>query len=237
MKRLPLILIALVLLAMPAGPAGANGIPIGTLTGSGTVTLDSHGNPTGYSFTSAFSWVPALAGPTAMNDLGQYVFAANSLGTLPVYDYSAALSPAPPVYTSGSNYMGAFQFDLNTTRNGGAHSSTLYGSILNFTFQGTEPSGNVTGAIKSDGFLHWYYGFDSYVGPPAGKTSLAAWGVSDIFNFAGTYQVTQFGGQSETFNLNGTLYATPLPSTVLLLGSGLAGLAFWRKRRSIVGKG
>ena len=36
----------------------------------------------------------------------------------------------------------------------------------------------------------------------------------------------------------GTSYTpVPLPSTVLLLGSGLAGLAFYRKRRAIVGKG
>jgi len=34
----------------------------------------------------------------------------------------------------------------------------------------------------------------------------------------------------------GAGYQTPLPSTVLLLGSGLAGLVFWRRRREAKAK-
>jgi hypothetical protein len=49
-----------------------------------------------------------------------------------------------------------------------------------------------------------------------------------------------FGRHDESWaidNVRVDLNPVPLPSTVLLLGSGLAGLAVWRKRRSIVGKG
>jgi hypothetical protein len=221
-KQLGLLAICLSLLSFGAlaGTAAATDIPIGTVTGAGTFTVDGSGNPTGYAFSGAFSWVPALAGPSAMNDLGQYVFAADSAGTLTAYDYDA--------YSATSHNMGNVYFDLNTTGNGGAHSSTLYGSILNFTFAGS-PSGTVTGSVLSDGYIHYYYGFDNYPGPPApGETSIASLGLSSIFDFDGTYNVTGPG----QFNLTGTLYATPLPGTLLLLGSGLAGLAFYRRRRA-----
>jgi len=33
-----------------------------------------------------------------------------------------------------------------------------------------------------------------------------------------------------------TMTPTPIPSTVLLLGSGLAGLVFWRRRREAKAK-
>jgi hypothetical protein len=227
-------LMAVLVLAAPAAA-----VTIGTMTGSGTVTVDINGQPTTYSLSSSFAFdnvtqynVPVYGLQTLaqiMGDVGQYMFLANSLGNLPAYDYDG--------YTAGSHYIGNFQYDLNTTGNTGAHSSTFYGSVLNFAFQGTQPSGTVTGAVQSsDGYVHWYYGFDNYVGPPAGETLLSSLGLPNTANFSGIYMVTGSSGGIVSYDLTGTLTANPvpLPPTALLLGSGLLGLVGvgWRRVRA-----
>ncbi len=223
---------------MLAGPAGA--LTIGTMTGTGTVTVDDVGHPITYAFSGAYNFDNTVLYPTPLGNqtlkqiMGevnptQYVFAANSSGNVPANDYDG--------YTQGSVPKGNFQYDLNTAGNGGAHSSTFYGSVLNFAFQGTTPTGTVTGTVKSfDGNIHWYYGYDTDLGNPAlgipaGMTSLATLGLSDTSNFIGTYTVTGHGDHSVNYSLSGTFTAVPLPSTLLLLGSGLLGLAGWRRLR------
>ncbi len=235
MKRLPVSLsMVFVFAAVLALAAPAAALTIGTMTGSGTVTVDGLGQPTAYSFSGGLAFDNATQynlGPPfglqtlkqIMGDQGQYIFAANSLG-VPAYDYDG--------YTQGSVFKGNFQYDLNTTGNGGAHSSTFYGSVLNFAFQGIQPTGTVTGTLKSsDGNIHWYYGYDNYVGPPAGMTSLATLGLSDTAFFNGIYTVTTQGGGTVNYTLTGTLNTTPLPGSLLLLGSGLVGLGFLGRRK------
>jgi len=241
-----LMVIFLSVLTIGGWAGNAAAVTIGTMTGSGTVTVDDFGQPTAYSFSGSFAFdnvtqynVPGYGLQTLaqiMGDQGQYVFLANSSGNLPAYDYSGVLASPPPGYTTGSNYIGTFQYDLNTTGNGGEHSSTFYGSVVNFVFQGSEPTGTVTAAVQSsDGYIHWYYGFDNFAGPPAGETSLASLGLSDTSYFNGTYTVTGYGDHSVNYTLTGTFDTVPLPSTVLLLGSGLMGLVGLRYRRKLKG--
>jgi len=248
-----LMAIFLSVLAIGGWAGNAAAVTIGTMTGSGTATVNDLGQPTAYSFSGGFAFDNSTQynlGPPyglqtlkqIMGDVGQYKFLANSSGNLPAYDYSAPWpSPSPPYpampegYTAGGpTLIGYFQYDLNTTGNGGAHSSLFYGSVLNFAFQGTS-SGTVTAVTQSsDGYIHWYYGFDDFAGPPAGMTLLSSLGLSGTAYFNGTYAVTEQIGSTVSYTLAGTFDTVPLPPSMLLLGSGLLGLVGlgWRRRKT-----
>jgi hypothetical protein len=226
MKRLPLILIALVLLAM-LGVAPASALTIGTLSnGTGTATLIG-GQLTVYSFSGAYHFdntveypIPGVGNQTLaqiFSDGGQYSFAANTDGSL----HAGDAKYLNPTLDKGSSKWGIYG-----TNNG----TTFYGQAMTLAFSGgtsVGASGSATGVFNSDGFIHWYYGYD---GDPGGKTSMAAYGLPAASYFLGQYEITSTNGSNINFKINGEFIPTPLPGTVVLLGSGLAGLAFWRRR-------
>ena len=226
------ILLSLLYLVALCGIAGAATVTIGAVSGAGAVVVDNFDQPTGaYSFYGGFTWAPPFNDPLAMNDLGQYTFAANSAGTVPAYDSDLGANPI---------FRGNYQWVLNNTT--GTDNATLYGSVVNFNFSKlTDLTGTFTGTVQSsDGFIHWYYGHDGDTVPLPGMTPLSAYNLSDTFNISGSYVVTGWNGETHTAaysfqNAIVTATVVPLPSTVLLLGSGLVGLAFYRRRRAAKG--
>jgi hypothetical protein len=194
--------------------------------GSGTATAPT-GTP--YTVAGAFAFSPAGLGggnsfKSIFGDVGQFTFAANSAGTLSAFDYSAPGSafPGPSIFHSNQQWI----IGNSSVPTG---DSRLYGNIVSFAF---DPSGTVTGTLKTDGYIHWYYGYDNYNGSPHGEASLASLGLSDTLNFSGTWT----GGPAGFTLTSGTVSAStvPIPGALVLFGSGLLGLVgIGRKRLHI----
>ena len=214
-------LLIMVFLALAAAPAGATTVTIGSITGSGQATF-SGGMVTAYSFTGNFNFDNTtlwgghtLASPFLFNDLGQYRFTVNSSGTVPAYDRNGI--PSDPAYLKGN-----FQWVLDNIALA-PPSSTLYGNIVNFAFVPTnqeKTEGTVAGVIKS-----------SDIGPPAGMTSLAAFGLDGNFDIAGLFNVTGGDFTNNEYNLQGTMTANVTePGVLMLLGTSMIGLAAFGRR-------
>ena len=236
MKRVVLYLGMLGLILALVGPASA--VTIGTITGTGSVTVDSTGQPTAYSFNGNFAydnvttywdsvnsqWVTFK---TIMGDGGQYTFSANSAGGLTALDSNGSHSP---IYNQGTNFKWILDNPVGQNTN-------LFGTALSFTFTPSDATqGTVTGTVtSSDGYFHWYYGND---GDPGGETLISAFGMSNTFLVSGTYTQTGWtpANGTEAFTLNATLNAVPLPPSVLLLGSGLLGMSLlgWRRKTKLI---
>ena len=93
--------------------------------------------------------------------------------------------------------------------------------------------------MTTDGFIHWYYGYDSTVGPPAGRTALLDFNTSSVLDFTGRFTTTSFdapvnGIQTARFTFEGDISANPVPepATLSLMGLGMVGVALARKRRA-----
>ncbi len=133
----------------------------------------------------------------------------NSGLNVDAYDRAGGVSSL----TSSNNYW-AITLDSNANS-----------PIRGLSAQGLSASGGtVTGTLVSDGIFHWYGNY-----PDTNMTTAEGYNPNFDFVFTGTDN----GGGSYTGTM--TLYATtPIPGTVLLLGSGLLGLAGlgWRVRKS-----
>jgi hypothetical protein len=230
MKKLLLFgCIAILSIIMAAPGQAVAGYIMGTTEGSGTA--GSQG--TSYSYDGSFAFdniiqyyvplpgVPIVYGWQTLQqitgDVGQFSLNINS-GGVTAYDFNGFTSlpvPVPP---------GTYTWALNNQNGNGG--TILYGTVVNWNFapKGTESYGTVNGTLKSDGFIHWYYAYDS---DPHGKTSLANLGISDTFTFTGDYSIT--GGENSSnieYTLNGTISGNPVPvpPSLFLLAPGLLGL-------------
>jgi hypothetical protein len=94
--------------------------------------------------------------------------------------------------------------------------------IRGYSVEGLTVSGNhITGNLVSDGIFHWYGGYPD--------TSMAS---EDYFpKFYFDFTTNSSSGNLYTGTMQVYASNTPIPGTLLLLGSGLAGLAFYRRRR------
>jgi len=247
MKKILSFCLIICALAIGGAPAQALAdIAVGNTMGSGIAGPEGNfylyfG---GFSFDNITQYQTPL-GPqtlkTIAGDVGQFTLNIHSSG-VPVTDYSAGtypIPPNPPLNESARTVEGDYTWALNNQF--GIHGSELYGTVQSFTFNpiGDDGStGTVSGTLLSNGYFHWYYGCDN---EPHGQTSLASIGLSDIFNFQGSYTIG--GGQGPTltdiedsefisYNLNGTLYANPvpIPGALWLFGPGLLGLVGLKRK-------
>ncbi|MCX5805879.1 MAG: hypothetical protein NT010_07415 [Proteobacteria bacterium] len=227
MKKLLLFgCIAILSIIMAAPGQAVAGIIFGATEGSGTAGSGG----VSYSYDGIFGFDNTTPYPTPyglqtlktiVGDVGQFSLNINSSGVT-AYDFNGYTLAIPAVP------VGTYTWVLNNQN--GAGGTILYGNVVNWNFapdQGTQSYGTVNGTLQSNGFIHWYYGYDSYVGPPAGQTSLASMGLSDTFTFTGNYSIT-YGEDSSPigYNLTGTLSANqvPVPPSLFLLAPGLLGL-------------
>jgi len=230
MRKVFLATMITAMLVFSVALAGATSLTLGTISGgSGTATA-----PTGapYTFAGDFAFDTTNLGggntfQSIFGDVGQFTFAADSAGTLPAYDYSA-----PGSAVSGPSIFKGNQQWIIGNSSVATGDSRLYGSIgsFDFTSDSSGTAGTVTGTLITDGYIHWYYGYDDYLGVPPGQTSLASWNLSDTLNFSGTWS-----GTPGSFTLtSGTVTAStvPIPGAVWLLGSGIVGLIGLKRRQT-----
>jgi hypothetical protein len=181
---------------------------------------------------------------------GTGTFGASIMSLSGSFDFDA---PLDPIFGD----VGQYQFNLNTTQfnardgngaspgNGGTNPTHLKPlaswEILNTwgansTFYG--PSWNVvlgagntfTGTLATEGFIHWFYGYDEDVG---GKTALAAFGQSSELSFVGSYQLQ---GNDLTYSMTVSTAPIPEPETyaMMLAGLGVLGVAARRRKQKSV---
>lgn len=230
----------LAILTLCGFPGTAAALPIGTLSGIGSIVVDQYGNPTGtYSFAGTLSWddtIPFYGGQTlaeVMDDHGQYYFSVNSLGGLPAFDMGGVGNPV-------LNVPGTFNWVIDMLSNPGNPTeppidSRAYGddnTFLTTSFTpGPPDTGTFIGSVSAnDASFHWSTAYD---GDPGGMTALAALGLSNLFTFSGSYTVIDDADPNIGFSVANaavTASAVPLPPTVWLLGSVLTGLGIWRRR-------
>jgi hypothetical protein len=200
MKRFALYLGMLGLVLALVGPASA--YTLGTITGgTGTVAGGA------WSFSGTLVYDP-LAVPIFGNPA---TLTANSAGGVAALDYDG--------YTQTSVSAGTHQFDIA----GYQSNSIFYGNVNNFSMSGS----TLSTTLATDGYIHWFYGFDSYLGPPPGKTSLASWGLSNDLFMVGTFTMTD----ATNFTFDATVNAVPIPGALVLLGAGLVRLVGYSRRK------
>jgi hypothetical protein len=223
------LLISVAMLMIFAGATAIAGtVTIGSITGgTGTVTISSSGSPTNWTVSGGFSFdnTVSYGGYTLQQIFGAvpFTFGASSLANLSAYDGNGH-DPSP-------HFKGNVGWLIN---NPYGPNAMFYGSTGSFLFSGAYPTGTVSATLNTNGFIHWYYGYDETVGPPAGETSLAAWGLNNPLNFNGTYTITGDTGNTITFNLTGDITTqVPEPSIMLLLGLGIGTATFagWRRKK------
>lgn len=221
MKKRSLIFSLLLLVAF-AAPALSGPIQIGSIDGTGHVTLDSSGSPTGWDFAGSFTFADKTT-TNIFGDVGQFQFLADSGGTHVVDGNGVGGS----LIDRG---LAPWQIYNKTSPN---QNSMFYGP--SFTWTPNFSNATIAGTLTTDGFIHWYYGYDDQTSPTPGKTSLATYGLSSIFDFNGSFNLS---GNDGAFGFNGIVSANPLsapvpePGTFILLGFGLAGLGVMARRRN-----
>jgi hypothetical protein len=209
---------ALVLVVAVGLCGSAMGQTVGTISGTGSVILDGSGNATSWSFNGGFTFDSSLT--TAMGDQGQFRFQANSSGVSIVdgngiggATHSVGTDPWQIINTNATN-----------------PNSTIYGPNATFSVLG---NGSVTGTLTTDGYIHWYYGYDAEAsaGPygTPGKTPLASLGAGSVLTFNGT--PTNYNATNGTFDFTGTVTAVPEPETYAMLLAGLGLLGYVGRRR------
>lgn len=128
-----------------------------------------------------------------------------------VWAYDRGDTPNTTVRTSTNQY---WAITLN---------SNLNTPIRGLSAEGLTVSGNhITGNLVSDGIFHWYGNFPD--------TNM--WSAENYYDkFYFDFSASNISGDLYTGTMQVYATNTPLPGTLLLLGSGLAGLAFYRRRR------
>ena len=209
------VLILVLFMALPTGPAGATPIDIGTATyNSVTYNLIYDDNPSGpvvwldYSnpantWSSQGSWAASLNTPGVLtyNIDPQYIMNWSSGWQLPttINDSASALFPPSP----GSSQMAYLYYTQLGNPAGGPFNQGLFSNLQSaWYWSGTEQNTNVN-----------------------------AW----VFNTSNGNQSTASDNNDTSFlalaDRPGQLELVPEPSTMLLLGVGLVGLAGVRYRR------
>jgi hypothetical protein len=135
---------------------------------------------------------------------------------------------------SGGTYSGVLEFDYNPVTN----MTTLINS--HFTVDGTSffcsglTGGNQCVAIDS-------FGTDFFQAQSGSSFALLQWAAIDFsgpppasFTFANGYFTSWANGKFDVFNAGGSadFVPAPEPSSLMLLGAGLLGLAFLVRRRA-----
>ena len=245
MKFAPKSLAAVSALLLATGAQAAL-ITVGAVSGSGTVVVanNAQNTPLSWNFDTSFAFsttpLAQLGGATlaqVFGDAGQYRFQAASAG-LNAVDGNGIGGVAQSQSTQ------QWQI-LNTVA--GNNNSTYFGNPFTFAFSEDSvnaPTGSMNGNLTSDGFTHWYYGYDADTcfdppGPAActnGRTALA----NPMFDFAGRYTLTGFtdnGNNTRTLQVTLTGAITqnvPEPTSLALAGAALlAGVLATRRRKQL----
>lgn len=228
-------IVALSALSGTWGAAQAATVTLGAFNGTGTVVVanNAQNTPLSWNFDTAFSFDTVaradLGGASlaqVFGDVGQFKFQAASAGVAAVDGDGIGGAPQ-------SQGMQQWQI-LNSTP--GNQNSTFFGNVP-FAFAFTPdslnaPTGALDGDLTSDGFVHWYYGYDSQAG---GKTALA----NSAFDFTGRYTLTGFtvdagtGNRTLQVQLTGSITQDiPEPTSLALVGAALLGGALTTRRRN-----
>lgn len=231
MKRLLTVIIATTLVGMTAVSVDASLVTIGTATYGATsynliyddtpglIWLD-YSNP-GDSWQNQVNWVADLTGALTYNIKTGYSVTWGSTNWR-----------LPDIKLATENYI----YGYNGTTSGGFNITSGEMGHLNYTELGNSGYVSTNGIYPQTGWgltnksyfanLQPYYYWSSLEYTP--NTNLA-W----YFNFS--------DGDQGAFSKNNPLYAmavrpgnftpVPEPGTIMLMSSGMLGLAFWRKRR------
>lgn len=112
----------------------------------------------------------------------------------------------------GASYLLSYDY-FNRTGSSSSSMSVLIGSLSNPVYSTSNSAVTSQWVTYTDSFV--------YSGPTG----------SAIFSLVGTGQSDSYGALVDNVSLTQTS-KTPIPGAALLLGSGLVGLAGWRKRRN-----